>query len=529
MRATIYARYSSELQSETSIEDQVRVCRARAEREGWAVASVHSDSAVSGTVPVDRRAGGRELLADVVLGGVQALLLEGLDRLSRDQVEQERVVRRLEYHGVRIIGVSDGYDSASAARRVLRGVRGLINEVYLDDLRSKVHRGMAGLVSRGYTATRPCYGYRLVAIEGGSRHEIDEDEAQWVRWIFQQYASGTGLHRIAYQLNALRVPSPGGSAWQASLIYGSPQQARGLFHRAIYVGRFEWNKTRTVRDPDSGRRRAVLRPRSEWIVQERPELRIVDDATWDAVQARLAEGRDAEGRRPARRPAQVLLSGLLRCPHCGNSMTAANAQHYGCVKRKHHGASVCRGFLIRRDVVERRLLSWVREELLTPEAAEAYEAAFKAAIEADREQINETELRLREQTLQAEVWHLVDGIAAVGASPALASRLTATEDGLVAVRRQLKALRRAPVIPDVRRMFAQQLLDLSTALTDAPARARRALREILGAVALRCEDDAVYADVQTLELQLVAAGGRSTSVTTGSRRRARARPSCSRG
>jgi site-specific DNA recombinase len=48
MRVAIYARYSSEMQSDTSIQDQVQLCRARASREGWNVVAVYHDAAISG-------------------------------------------------------------------------------------------------------------------------------------------------------------------------------------------------------------------------------------------------------------------------------------------------------------------------------------------------------------------------------------------------------------------------------------------------------------------------------------------------
>ena len=48
MRVAIYARYSSDLQSETSIDDQVRLCRERAKRDGMTVAEVFTDYAISG-------------------------------------------------------------------------------------------------------------------------------------------------------------------------------------------------------------------------------------------------------------------------------------------------------------------------------------------------------------------------------------------------------------------------------------------------------------------------------------------------
>ena len=44
MRAAIYARYSSDLQSEASIEDQVRLCRGRIEHEGWQLVEVYSET-----------------------------------------------------------------------------------------------------------------------------------------------------------------------------------------------------------------------------------------------------------------------------------------------------------------------------------------------------------------------------------------------------------------------------------------------------------------------------------------------------
>ena len=77
------------------------------------VVAVHRDRAVSGASCVQGRPGGRALLTDALAGRFSVLLVESLDRLSRDQVEQETIVRRLEHRGIRIIGVSDSYDTAS--------------------------------------------------------------------------------------------------------------------------------------------------------------------------------------------------------------------------------------------------------------------------------------------------------------------------------------------------------------------------------------------------------------------------------
>ena len=152
MLAATYCRYSSDRQRETSIADQLRVCQAYVDQRGWRLVATHSDEEVSGSTPVGARRGGAALLADAMADRFGVLVLEGLDRLSRDLVEQETIVRRLEHRGIRIVGVCDGYDSEATGKKLHRGMRGLINEVYLDDLRAKTHRGQAGQVSRGYSA-----------------------------------------------------------------------------------------------------------------------------------------------------------------------------------------------------------------------------------------------------------------------------------------------------------------------------------------------------------------------------------------
>lgn len=141
--AMIYARFSSDNQRDTSIDDQVRVCQRRIESEGWTFAGVHSDYQISGAVEVANRPGGAALLADMMARKFDVLVIESQDRLSRNTADCIRTMRRLEYYGVRIVALSDGYDSKSgsnSSRTLQRGVRGLLNEIYLDDLRHKTHQ-----------------------------------------------------------------------------------------------------------------------------------------------------------------------------------------------------------------------------------------------------------------------------------------------------------------------------------------------------------------------------------------------------
>lgn len=156
------------------------------------------------------------MLEAAATGHCSALVIESLDRLSRDQVEQETIVRRLEHRGIRIIGVSDGYDTESGeSRKLLRGVRGMINETYVDDLRKKTHRGLIGQIARGVHAGGLSYGYRSVVAGVNARGEpighcleVDDAQAAIVRDIFGRYAAGESCQRIAADLNAHGIRGP---------------------------------------------------------------------------------------------------------------------------------------------------------------------------------------------------------------------------------------------------------------------------------------------------------------------------------
>jgi site-specific DNA recombinase len=103
-RCAIYARYSSDLQSPTSIEDQHQLCRAYAGRRGWTVVSVFEDAALSG-FGIEHRPGYQQLLAAALSSPAvfEVILVEDLSRLTRDMADLLRVNRVL---SVKTIGPS---------------------------------------------------------------------------------------------------------------------------------------------------------------------------------------------------------------------------------------------------------------------------------------------------------------------------------------------------------------------------------------------------------------------------------------
>lgn len=515
MRTCLYARYSTDQQSQNSTADQLRAGRERAAREGWTIVAMHADEGVSGATPVALRAGGKALIADALADRFDVLILEGLDRLTRDLAEQERIVKRLEHHGIRIIGTADGYDSRADGRKVMRIARGLINELYLDDLRKKTHRGLRGQFERGFAAGGRTYGYTTVPEAGGHRVVVNDEQAGHVRWIFEQVAAGATLRSIVYALNDRGVPSPRGSGWAASALVGNAAMGDGLLNNELYIGRVVWNRRQWLKDPETGKRQSVPRPREEWLVREAPELRIIDQPLWDATRPqRLLHHNPGRGR-----PHATLFGGLLRCAACGGPIVAINKARYGCSAHKDKGPTACPSAATwPRKEVDQRLLSELRADLLSPDAlAEVHATVRRLLAELSHDQDRaEAAARKRAADLDAEIARIVDAIVAVGASEALAARLRAAEIERKTLQATLDAAsagRPAHQPADVTARYRELVLNLRETLSgDITTEARPLLASLLGPITLT-KDDAGQGWAQMKnpaeQLLMAAAGGES--------------------
>jgi DNA invertase Pin-like site-specific DNA recombinase len=503
LRAAIYARYSTENQKETSIEDQIRVCREHAELLGCHVSLVLSDSAVSGTTLVSSRPGGSELLEAAMTSKFNVLVIEGLDRLSRSLVEQERVVRRLEHHSIRIVGVSDGYDTNDGATgRLARGVRGLINEAYIEDLGAKTRRGLAGQIERGFHAGGHVYGYKSVPDGTNNRGEargyklsVNEEHAKVVRRIFAEFAHGASCQHIARGLNADGISAPRSASWGTSVLYGNPQKGVGILNNELYVGRLVWNRSEWTRDPETHRRVRRPRPSEEWIVVERPELRIVDDDTWQLVRDRLNRPRLTAYSATRLPKNKTLLGGLLRCYRCGGPIIAVDKHSYGCAQAKDRGPAICIGVRAPRRLLHSAVLRYIEEELSAGDVQARIEIEAESLVRIANDRLQDKAKRhsKRIRELDAEVKKIVDAIGRVGITPALAERLKTGEAELKEA--QTRTMPASYDMHQVSAMVKRQLKNLSAVLESEPGLARSALREALGGSTLVYESGKAYLDV----------------------------------
>ena len=172
------------------------------------------------------------------------------------------------------------------------GLKGTMNELLLKDLAQKTHRGLEGRVRAGMSGGGLCYGYDLIPGQTGARR-INEAEVVIVRRIFQEYAAGRGPRTIAARLNEEGVPGSFGRPWRDTTIRGHITRGTGVLNNELYIGRLVWNRLRYLEDPASGRRRSRLNGSERLIVEEVPDLRIVDDELWAAVKARQTSIRES--------------------------------------------------------------------------------------------------------------------------------------------------------------------------------------------------------------------------------------------
>lgn len=374
--AAVYVRFSTELQNEKSTEDQIALCRAYAARHQLNVVAIFEDRARSGA-SVFGRDGLMQLMDAARQQRFTVVIVEALDRLSRDMEDLAGIHKRLSFQGIEIQAVHDG-----TADSVLIGIRGLVGQMQREDGAKKVRRGMAGVIRDGRHAGGRAYGYRAIPGKPGEL-EIVEGEAAIVRRIFTAYAAGRTPRDIANDLNREGVRPPRGRRWNASTINGNAQRGAGLIFNELYAGRIVWNKVRMVKDPDTGKRLSRPNPRDEWQSIEAPQVRIVEQSIWEQAHA----VKTAKSHLPShvKRRAPHLLSGLLRCGYCGSGMSVHDRDKTGktrirCSAVRESGSCSNRRIIYLRDI-ERLVLSGMAEELSHPRLIETYVRGYNSERE----------------------------------------------------------------------------------------------------------------------------------------------------
>ncbi len=506
-----YARFSSDNQRDASIEDQQRMCRKFAEHEGMVITREYADKAMSGKL--ENRPEYSQLVKDIENGEMAVLLVDDLSRLSRN-INTPATVDEFKYHGTRVICVADGIDTISKTSKVAIAVKGMMNNLFLDDLKAKVHRGLEGNALKGRNTGGKVYGYDPKPHYSASKTDIygrpeieyvtrviNEDQAKVIKQIFEWAAEGRPYQWIASELNRRGIKASNGGTWTSSTITSSVNGLpTGILNNKLYIGIYTWNKTECTYHPQTGAKKVRTRNESEWLVMELPELRIISDDLWNRVkerqrvQKKKTINKQAETHENARtgRPPKRLFSGVLKCSECGGNLIIVDKkQNYRCGNAHRRGSAVCENKQkVNRSEIEEMLLASIKKDLFRPEAVEEFRKEAAAVLkvrmadfEPNSRKVN-TELRTIEKQLDNLVASIMDN-PALANSEKIASTISELESEKRKSEEELRAHSAlvhniAPMLPRATERFHELVNDLPKALSGHIEPFRAQVASLLG-------------------------------------------------
>jgi len=462
MKVAIYARYSSENQSEKSIDDQIRVCKKYIEENRLTLDEKHifADEALSGSLL--NRPGLQALERAMQNKEIDAVAVDDLSRLSRSNHQMLTMVSQFNYYQVKIISVSEGIISDDDNSKLGIHIRGLINEIYLDDLKKKTLRSLEGQKLRGFSTGESVYGYKSHPVgelrlnkKGqpkyeGMVHKIYEEEAIIVRRIYKEFVSGKSIKSITRQLNEDQIPTrrnrPGG--WNTSTV-------SRILKSEKYTGKWVWRQTKNVRDPITGKRKQIERSEKEKITVNKEELLIIDQDTWEKAEkrwqdlngswpmAKITDRTSLEQKSYIYSNPKHLLAGLLKCKCCGGAIVQISGKgggYYGCYNAQR---KTCKNkLLIPRKRVETILINDLKSKILTPENIEYIYKNIEKYIAQTLNTVPEglKQKKAQSEKIQAELQNLLNFIKAGNFSKMVSDAITDAENRQEKLSSEMKAL-----------------------------------------------------------------------------------------
>ena len=474
MRVAAYARISSVLQRETSVDDQLDACRRYATQHGWTVldAHVYRDVAISGAT-LEGRPGIQALLAAAATSPrpFDILLVDDSSRVARDLPAALHVLRLLTFFGIRTIYISQQINSDNEQAETLLTVHGLVDGLYLQETAKKIKRGLAGQLERGFHTGGKTYGYRTEPVLDpsgkrdhdqaaviGHRLVVNDAQAEIIRRIYDWYAEGVPMPQMADRLTEEGVSAARGTRWTKNALWR-------ILNNERYLGKQIWGQHAVARDPGSKRLVQRAKPRDEWHIRDRPDLRIVSDAQWQRVIQRREQLRQLGNFSPRTHAPSTrgrhglysayVLVGLSRCGTCGGGITIVTSgrgsPRYGCPNSWRNGLIACDNRLtVRAKIVDPRVLAGLQAELTRPEMVQDIAKAVTAAITLTRQSGSSERQRLgaRRVAVERKLAHLVEAVETGVAFSSIQDAMTARETELRQIDAQLAAIHDPP--PDRR-------------------------------------------------------------------------------
>ena len=330
--AVVYARYSSDNQTEQSIEGQLRVCREYAQRNNIVILDTYIDRAMTGTN--DNRPDFQRMLRDSAGRRWDYVLVYKLDRFSRNKYETAIHKKTLHDNGVKVLSAMENIPDTPEGI-ILESLLEGMNQYYSAELSQKIKRGMRETRLKGhFQGGCPPYGYKI----DGQKIVIDEEAAENVRYIFTEYSKGVHVSKI---LDVLEE--------RGQLCWGKPFRKYAVYNilrREKYTG--------------------VYRYGEDNITDMYPQ--IIPEELYKKVRSILEKNKN--GKRSVK--VNYLLRHKIICGYCGQPVVADSSNgrnntryYYKCRGRKDL-LNDCQKASMRKEKLEQLVIDAVVERLKDP-------------------------------------------------------------------------------------------------------------------------------------------------------------------
>ena len=335
MNIVAYCRVSTDKEDQlNSLETQKEFFLEYTKRTGDNLIKLYADEGISGT-KIKNRKEFQRMLEDAEKGLFDMVVVKDISRFARNTVDLLQSVRKLKSLGIETQFLTANMTSMGNSEFVLT-IFGALAQEESANTSKRIKFGKKMNAEKG-RVPNIVYGYDKT-IGDYFNLSINEEEAKVVRQMYKWYTEeGFGGAKIANMLNERGIKTKRGNNW-------SQNSVCRILTNEIYTGKII-NGKEEVADFLTGQRKE--KDESEWLVTVRPELRIIDDETFDKAQEILRGRHDSFKLTHERQSNKYLFSTLIKCKDCGWSFRRTVRQYkntyvrWVCSGHNGRGADSC--------------------------------------------------------------------------------------------------------------------------------------------------------------------------------------------
>ncbi len=382
-RAVVYARISSDNQTEESIEAQDIACKKFIEDHGMFYIKTYDDIAYSGTTT--NRPNFKLMLEDAKHKKFDYVIVHKYDRFARNNIDHGLSEEKLNQFDIELISVKEPIEN-NPVGELLKSIIKSFNEYYSANLGEEVMKTMEIKAGRAlHLGGIPPLGYDVIEVNKDKKYQVNQKEAIAVQMIFQMYADNCGYTEIIDKLNQLGYLTKKGLSFKknsiSEILRNEKYTGVYIFNRRDKAKRIDGKKVKTNRQ---------LKDDDKIIRIKDGMPRIISDELWNTIQKKLTEN--------VRKGAQYkavhnyYLSGKLKCAYCGQTLVGTSRKAgrnkelyltYKCNKREN--GKKCESKEINKIYLERFTLQTLINSIFTESNADDITTAYNQYLSSTKD------------------------------------------------------------------------------------------------------------------------------------------------